>query len=65
MCQIILPYLTLYIVSVRNTLQKIFEKYTPNDEYEKFVNALFEVVAVCIPTKPNAECRVPRESLLV
>ena len=51
-----------YIVELRNrfeTLQEKTEKGTPNDEYEKFVNAHLEAAAKCIPTKPTTKYRVP------
>ena len=46
------------------TLQGTSETHTLN-KYESFVTAHIEVVAECIPTKPRAKCRVPRESLAV
>ena len=41
------------------------EKYTPNDEYENFVNAHLEATAECIPTKQRTKPRVLWETLAV
>ena len=41
------------------------ETYTPNDEYENFVNAQLESAAECIPTKQRAKPRAPWETLAV
>ena len=47
-----------------NNLQEIFGTYTPNEEYENFVNALMEAAAEYILTKPRAEHKVPWETLV-
>ena len=55
-----------YMITLRNkfnALQEISETITPNEEYEKFNNALMKVAAECIPTKLRAKHRVPWETL--
>ena len=57
-----------YTLTLRNkfdTLQEISETFTPNDEYEKFVNGCIKAAAECIPTKQRAKPRVPWETLAV
>ena len=57
-----------YVLEMRNrfeTRQEKTEKGTPNDEYEKFVNAHLEAAAKCIPTKPSTKYRVPWQTLAV
>ena len=46
-------------------LQEKTEKGTPNDEYEKFVNAHLEAAANCIPTKPRTKYRITLETVAV
>ena len=46
-----------------DALEEKTETYTPNDEYENFVNAHLETVAECTPTKQWAKPRVPWETL--
>ena len=48
-----------------DALQEKSEKRTPNDIYEKFVNAhlLVEAAEECIPTKQRAKTRVPWDTL--
>ena len=51
-----------YALELRNrfeTLQENTEKGTPNDEYEKFVEAHLEAASKCIPKKPRTKYRVP------
>ena len=45
--------------------KEIWEKPSPNNEYENSVNALLEAAAECIPTKKTAKPRVPWETLAV
>ena len=47
------------------TLQENTEKGTPNEEYEKFVNAHLEAAANCITTIPRNENRFAWETLAV
>ena len=57
-----------YRVTVSNkfdTRQETSERYTPNDEYEYFVNDYIEAAAGCIPTKPRTKCRVLWEAIAV
>ena len=59
-----------YTLTVRNkfkALQEKSETYTPNDEYENFINAHLEAAATaeCIPTKQRAKHRVRWETLAV
>ena len=57
-----------YVLKLRNTfeaLQEKIEKFTPNDEYEIFVNAHLEAAANCILIKPRTKYRVPWETLAV
>ena len=57
-----------YTITLRNkfdVLQEISGTFTPNDEYETFVNAHMEAAAECIPSKLRAKHRVPRETLAV
>ena len=42
-----------------DTLQKVSEKYAPNDGYGNFVTANREAAAVGILTKPRYKCIVP------
>ena len=56
-----------YALILRNkfdALQKT-ETYTPNDEYENYVNAHLEVAAKYTPTKQRAKPRVPWETLAI
>ena len=56
------------VLELRNrfeSLQENWEKGTPNDEYENFINAHLEAAANCIPTKPRTKCRVRWEMLVV
>ena len=51
-----------YSVTVRNkidTLQELSETHTPNDEYEKFVNAAIDAAAEYLQTKQIAKCIAP------
>ena len=57
-----------YVATVRNkfdTLQKISEIHTPNEEYENFDNVHTEAAAECIPTKPRAKHGFSWETLVV
>ena len=57
-----------YTLTLRNkfdALQVISGTPTPNDKYEKFVNAYLEAAAEFIPTKQRAKTRVPWETLAV
>ena len=57
-----------YILTQRNkfdALQEISETLTPNDKYENFVNAHFEVAAECIPTKQRVKPTVAWATLAV
>ena len=50
-----------HTITVRNKFdahQEISETFTPNDEYQNFVNAHIEAAAECIPTKLRAKRRV-------
>ena len=54
-----------YVLELRNrfeTLQEKEEKNTPNDKYEKFVNAHLGAASKCIPTKPRTKYRAPWET---
>ena len=48
-----------------DTLLEVFEKITPDDEYENYANAHMKATAECIPTKPKAKHRIPWETLAV
>ena len=57
-----------YVIALRNkfdALQVKIETYTPNDEYENFVNNHLEAAAKYIPTKNRNKSRVPLETLAV
>ena len=57
-----------YTVTVRNkfdTPLEIFEKHTPNEEYENLIHAYIETAPECIITKPRAKQRVPWETVAV
>ena len=54
---------TLTLRNIFDALQEISETLTLNDKYKNFINAHTEAVAECIPTKPRAKSRDPRETL--
>ena len=63
-----LPTCNHYSITVRDkfdTLEETSERLTPNDEYENFVTAHLEAATKCIPIKPRAKSRVPKESKAV
>ena len=67
-CCLPIRILAVNMLTLRNkfdALQDISETLTPNDEYEKFVNAHIKVAAECIPTKQRAKYRVPWKILAV
>ena len=56
------------MLTLRNKFDAVQEKtetYTPNDEYENFVNAHIEATVEYLPTKLGAKPRVPWETLAV
>ena len=48
-----------------DALQEQTETFTPNEEYENFVNAHFEALAEFIPTKQRWKYRVPWKTFAV
>ena len=57
-----------YTFALRNTydaLQEQIKTYTPNEEYENFVNPDLEAAVEFIPTKQRTKYRVPLETLAV
>ena len=47
-----------------NTLQEIYERHTPNDEYEIFITTHMEATADFIPSKPKTNDEITLKSML-